>query len=369
MAINFANYLGQSYKPDLSGIGDLVENLGKGYSIGRMPDTMREEQEGRMRDNAIKAIQQKFLPQEKQAGLDNLKLDISAKKQAALQEALLNQAYGDAYTKGGAQPSTPGLAQAPASTPQDFKGVQFRMNEPGVNKGQPMTDNASRASGGFSHPSQSSGGEVLSEGSPSMYGLDNLYETNPMARPLMDKRGLKKTQDVKYDSKTGETRITTTWPSGRIEVQRSGGNAGGVKNTNAVITKAQNTVNGVVNALPILDDLIADVKAGKIPGTLLGGTFKRDQHANYASNISESAETLANALGYPNTEGGFLQAEKVVARDFGESDNNYEKRLIRLKEKMKKRSLNAKDVLNNANPKDFSYLSDEELEKIASGDA
>jgi hypothetical protein len=121
--------------------------------------------------------------------------------------------------------------------------------------------------------------------------------------------------------------------------------SGGDKNTNQVITKAQNTVGGVVNALPIIDDLIKDVGAGNVPGTILGGTFKRDQQANYASNISESAETLANALGYPNTEGGFHQAEKVVARDFGESDENYKKRLIKLKEKLKKRSQNAQGIL------------------------
>jgi len=69
MAINFPNFLGQTYKPDLSGVGDLVENIGKGYTIGRMPDTMREEQEGRMRENAIKAIQQKFAEPMAQAQL------------------------------------------------------------------------------------------------------------------------------------------------------------------------------------------------------------------------------------------------------------------------------------------------------------
>ena len=53
MAINF---LGQAKAPDLSGLSDIFENIAKGYKIGRMPDTMREEQEGRMRDNAIREM-------------------------------------------------------------------------------------------------------------------------------------------------------------------------------------------------------------------------------------------------------------------------------------------------------------------------
>lgn len=141
MAIQFPNFLGQSYKPDLSGISDLVENLGKGYKIGRMPDTMREEQEGRIHDNAIKAIQQKLLPEEHKASI-RLKGAQAKKAEQEMRQiqALMDYLGGGQGTQGGAQPSTPGLAQAPASTPQDFKGVPSRMNEPGVNEGQPMTD-------------------------------------------------------------------------------------------------------------------------------------------------------------------------------------------------------------------------------------
>lgn len=72
MAVNYPGF-GPTAKPDLSGIGDLIENIGKGYQIGRMPDHLREEQEGRMRDNAMKAIQQAFMPQEKQAQLEHIR--------------------------------------------------------------------------------------------------------------------------------------------------------------------------------------------------------------------------------------------------------------------------------------------------------
>ena len=61
MAINYPGF-GPIPRADLSGIGDIVENMAKGYKIGRMPDTMREEQEGRMRENALMAMKQAFMP-------------------------------------------------------------------------------------------------------------------------------------------------------------------------------------------------------------------------------------------------------------------------------------------------------------------
>lgn len=61
MAINFANFLGQARAPDLSGIGNIVENIGKGYTIGRIPETLRQEEEGRMRDNALKALREALM--------------------------------------------------------------------------------------------------------------------------------------------------------------------------------------------------------------------------------------------------------------------------------------------------------------------
>lgn len=82
MAINYPGF-GPIPRADLSGIGDIVENMAKGYQAGRMPDTMREEQEGRMRDNAMKAIQQAFMPQEKEAHLGLLAAQTAKAKEPA----------------------------------------------------------------------------------------------------------------------------------------------------------------------------------------------------------------------------------------------------------------------------------------------
>jgi hypothetical protein len=144
-------------------------------------------------------------------------------------------------------------------------------------------------------------------------------------------------------------------------------------NTNAVKTKAQNIINGVPNALPIIDEIIASVEKGNVPGQLVGRYFSPDAQATYAGNISESAETLANSLGYPNTEGGFHQAEKVIARQAGESDNHYIERLKTLKKRLVKRRIAAQNTLNGthspiSNDDDWASKSDEELQKIIRGE-
>jgi hypothetical protein len=118
MAINFANYLGQSYKPDLSGIGDLVENLGKGYSIGRMPDTMREEQEGRMRDNALKQIQQQFQPQVYKSQLQKARMEYDPQAKADYIKHLISAFGGE--SGGGGNGMMGGVSQ------DEFKNALIR---------------------------------------------------------------------------------------------------------------------------------------------------------------------------------------------------------------------------------------------------
>lgn len=149
MAIDFSNLKIPMYKPDFSGIADFMQN--------------RSEQEGRMRENALKAIQQQFLPEEHKAklglmGAQTKEAEQKARQMQALIDYLGGQQGDSQEVRDGAQPSTPGLAQAPASTPGDFKGVPFRMDEPGVNEGQPMSD-----TGGQYTPSREHATSVMSD--------------------------------------------------------------------------------------------------------------------------------------------------------------------------------------------------------------
>jgi len=324
MAIQFTDF--SRIPTQEPAFANLLGDMLQGYKTQREPTRIRQDEESRMRDNAIKAIQQKFLPQEKQSALDNLRLDISAKKQAAMQEALLNQAYGESLN-GSAQPSSPGLAQAPASTPSDFKGIPFRMSEPGVNKGQAMTENAAQAQGSVSHPYQSQGGEVISEGSPSMYGLDKLYESNPMVRPFMEKKGHKKKEDIQYDKESGTTRITTTWPSGLTSVRTVGGKATDYSPLTSTGKKDMQSIIGTTaSVVKSLDGLI---NSKEIPGAL--NRFG-DTRSNYDSKVIPIIEQLSTIYKLAKIERTYEDITKMVKRGFNESNDNYKKRLKEVKE-------------------------------------
>lgn len=138
-------------------LGDMLQ----GYKTQREPTRIRQEEESRLRDNAIKAIQQKFLPEEYKASI-GLKGAQSRKAEQEMRQikALMDYLGGRQDTQEEAQPSTPGLAQTPASTPQDFKGIPFRMNDPGVNEGQPMNAIPRQQA---SNPSRDQAAEAMSE--------------------------------------------------------------------------------------------------------------------------------------------------------------------------------------------------------------
>lgn len=71
MAIsNWTNYA--AIAPQKSGLDELFANALKGYQIQREPQKMRDEEEARQRDNAIKAIQQRFEPEKYRAELAHM---------------------------------------------------------------------------------------------------------------------------------------------------------------------------------------------------------------------------------------------------------------------------------------------------------
>lgn len=94
MAIsNWTNYA--AIAPQKSGLDELFANALKGYQIQREPQKMRDEEETRQRDNAIKAIQQKFLPQEKQANLSRARMEYDPQAKADYIKHLISAFGGD----------------------------------------------------------------------------------------------------------------------------------------------------------------------------------------------------------------------------------------------------------------------------------
>lgn len=187
---------------------------------------------------------------------------------------------------------------------------------------------------------------LLSPGNAAMYALDKLYDTYPAMRSQFESRGIKKTQTVKTDPKTGVSSVVTTYPSGRTELSTlNATNTATVANTAAAKTKALNVVNGVQNAIPLIDQMIKDTEKGIVPGQLIGHLFSRNKQASYKQHLNESAETLANALGFPATNEGFKNAAAVVGRAPGETDAGYAARLKQFKKELITRRQNAQQTL------------------------
>ena len=169
---------------------------------------------------------------------------------------------------------------------------------------------------------------------------------------------------MKFDTKTGQTRIVTTYPSGKITMQSVGlGQAGdGIPLTNAMITKNQKVISSVDVAIPIIEKII-DLK-GILPDTpipdflwnkkglspyplsslgipsIFGGT-----QAVYDSLVNQTLDSLMGAFGLPlSNEGLKTVKDQVEIRHF-ESQNQYRKRMRDLIEELKtRRNYSANEV-------------------------
>lgn len=211
---------------------------------------------------------------------------------------------------------------------------------------------------------------VLSKGQPHLAGVDQMYDSNPLSRAFLEKKGYKKSEEVKFDNKTGRTTIITKYPSGKITTQTYGGNTGGegAPLTNAMITQHQKVISGVDNVIPVLEKILKlgggekVNEKGKVAGKnkdvfqpypkssgwtggmgLIPGWMS--DSANYESLVTSAAEPLVNALGYPKTNEGIEKAVKQVTTTHGELNSRYIKRIRALIEDLKERkNYSAKEI-------------------------
>lgn len=193
--------------------------------------------------------------------------------------------------------------------------------------------------------------QVLTPGNPNLQHINNLYEQYPQYRKKLEAMGFKQTQNVKYDPKTGITSIVTKYPNGKVKVQTSN-NLDSEHNpvTTATKTQAQKTITAITNAKPIIQKLIDDTKNGVVPGQWIGKYFQPDKQASYFSDVIQSSDTLAGALGFPGTNEGLHQAQQTVLRQPRESDSGYISRLQNLLKDIDKREETAQGNLNKGVP-------------------
>lgn len=219
---------------------------------------------------------------------------------------------------------------------------------------------------------------TVSKGEPHLAGIDQMWDSSPLSREFLKKKGYEKKEEVKFDNKTGKTSIITRYPSGRVTVQSVGGisSDNGIPLTKSMITKHQNVIAGVDMVIPKLYKILelgggekldakgmpagknADVfqpyprSSGYMPGMGYIPGWMSDA-ANYESLVTSVAEPLVNALGYPKTNEGIEKAVQQVVTSHGERNYRYIKRirdLIKELEERKKYSENEVKRSNKINP-------------------
>ena len=235
---------------------------------------------------------------------------------------------------------------------------------------------------------------IVQKGEPSLYGIDALYDRSPEARPYLEKKGYKKSVKTSFDKKTGVTRIETTSPSGKISVLTSqplDTGKEGIPLTSSMITKNQNVIAGVDNALPIIQQILEkpDTVAGKIQqfprssGWLPGMGYVPgfgNLSNRYENMVNSVVDSLIGAYGLNKSDKSTQMVHDQVLIGHNETDAAYKRRLRELvKDLERRRDYSQKEVKrsNKISPISSSSgseesdatsgLTDEQLEAIANG--
>jgi hypothetical protein len=347
MAVQFPNFLqAQILKPDYSGIGDALQNVLAGYEGSQRPMQLKQEAQAREFENILKGVQAKYAEPTAQAHLKQLQMTMQKAQQEAAQEEMFRKLLS---------------GSAPAATSQNIMGQQGggapdlgAAYKPG--EGMPLFANQeSQAPNMQSIPSapkptpgiNGAPTQVLSAGSPNLYHVDELYETNPLSRSFLEKKGFKKTQVVKFDPKTGASTLITTWPSQKVTVQTLGGMGGAVGGgddsmalTTAGKTQKQNMIGSVTTAIPLLD------KLAKFNTPVGGfGWTNANNAAQYESLTNQLSDQLMTALNLPKTNESLALVKTMTKRHTLESDRAYHKRIKDLKDDLISRKKYAQGAL------------------------
>ena len=235
------------------------------------------------------------------------------------------------------------LMDALNAPPQDIpQAVDNAAEGPGVAASASARDTfPGRFGGSKPFAAESVNESIVNEGNPNLYKIDEMYNSHPLIKKMLEGQGYKQTQVTKYDPKTGSTSVVTTSPSGKVSVRvNKGAGQAAIPLTNAMKTQMQNVIAGV----PKVDKKIDALIAAPSPTTILG--YKSDEKAAHNSLVKETAETYAKAKGWPNTNESIKAAMDILDRHTFESDSAYRKRLQDLKKSLRMDLQSASQTLN-----------------------
>ena len=383
MAVQFANYLSAPLnKPDYSALGDVVNNYYAGKAMPK-DDLIKRIQAEFARPNAEQALLSSRLSNQK-AGLDIRKLAQDLAQQAQLEKMLRTALAGGGQSSTPAQmpqgmPSNqppmpmpgqeapggmpmPSMPNQPRMTYQDplmqmlsqnmkpagmpgmnpMPAAQSQQPMPQAMPSQPMQTKV----GAFpdmqqpeqpqapQHPADVE--QVITEGNPRLAAIDQLYDTNPLSREFLEKKGFKKKTEIKFNQKTGMTSVLTTLPSGRVTLKQVGDpkRDDGIPLTSNQITKHQNVVSSVDNVLPVLDKI---KKLQDTPRWVVPFVGSGNEQAVYDGLVNQALDSLMGAFGMPKTDSGMKSVLEQVQIGHFESQAAYKKRIQSLIEDLKDR--------------------------------
>lgn len=201
--------------------------------------------------------------------------------------------------------------------------------------------------------------QEIESGNPSSYWVDKFWDDNPKMHAYIKKRGYKE-KDVKpeFDKRTGETRIRTTWPSGRITIKtitppKKEGELD-TPLTTTMKSKHQNVVASVDTALPTLRK-IEQMKVMPLWTTPGGHTKEAAQYDKYVNRVLDS---MLGAYGVPLSDKGLQSVKDQIKIKWYESTEDYKERLKETIEDLIDRQKYSKKLLSSS-PRDTYNDSDE----------
>lgn len=284
-----------------------------GIQRGLKPKQYAEQLVSAMLANKVKGVEAKYAPQRQEAELNHLLAQ--------------TQGLGDEH-------GLRGLRQQLLQ--QQINSGNFEANLNNSLFGEMSnTKNTNNANDYVTHSfengeSSTNSKQVVNEGNPSLYKIDELYEKSPQYRKALEKRGFKQTQVTKYDPKTGVTSVITTSPSGKVTLSSAGVKSS--NGTNPLTTPTRTKLQIQKQAIPQLKNLIKELKESVAPFEPqlpwgLGTLYYPGQRAKYHGLVNTAKDLFVKAKGLNVTDKSLETGEKVLSRGTNETNADYHKRL------------------------------------------
>lgn len=203
---------------------------------------------------------------------------------------------------------------------------------------------------------------VLDKGEPHLAGVDQMWESSPLYRSFLEKKGYKKEVKRERNNKTGEEIIYTKYPSGMMTKKiiapqiTTNDFDGDIPLTKPVLNAAVKQVRGTDAVIPYIDEMIAmggatldkngDLvtdkngnviqKNNKLPSTSIPPFTWTDAHAGYKRIVNNALEKYMAASGFVSTDKSTMKVDEIMSRSFGESNQHYLKELAKERKNMLK---------------------------------